>query len=98
MIRKQSDSQFSIKQIDAIVAMSLQHEEDAHRTSRPVRRFQNNIVRALNSFYVLHMCELLTSSSYRFSCNTRSEYEVNIFLILKTRNMLTKILQKKYSL
>jgi len=31
------------EEIDAIVAMSLQHEEDAHRTSRPVRRFQNNI-------------------------------------------------------
>ncbi|XP_047066385.1 uncharacterized protein LOC124674386 isoform X1 [Lolium rigidum] len=31
--------------IDAIVAMSLQHEEDAVRTSRPVRRFQNETPR-----------------------------------------------------
>lgn len=30
------------EEIDAIVAMSLQHEEDAQRTSRTVRRFQNN--------------------------------------------------------
>ncbi|CAD6263102.1 unnamed protein product [Miscanthus lutarioriparius] len=30
------------EEIDAIVAMSLQHEEDTHWTSRPVRRFQNN--------------------------------------------------------
>uniref|UniRef100_A0ACD5V3L3 Uncharacterized protein n=1 Tax=Avena sativa TaxID=4498 RepID=A0ACD5V3L3_AVESA len=30
------------EEIDAIVAMSLQHEEDAGRTSRTVRRFQND--------------------------------------------------------
>ncbi|CAN6235598.1 unnamed protein product [Urochloa humidicola] len=30
------------EEIDAIVAMSLQHEEDTHRTSRPVRRSPNN--------------------------------------------------------
>jgi hypothetical protein len=55
MTRKQPDSEFSIKQIDAIVAMSLQHEEDTHRTSRTLRRFQNHTVRALKSFYVLHV-------------------------------------------
>ncbi|KAK8449166.1 hypothetical protein SEVIR_7G172000v4 [Setaria viridis] len=30
------------EEIDAIVAMSLQHEEDTHHTSRPVRRSPNN--------------------------------------------------------
>lgn len=30
------------EEIDAIVAMSLQHEEDTHRTSRTLRRFQNH--------------------------------------------------------
>jgi len=32
----------STEEMDAIVAMSLQHEEDTHQTSSPVRRFPNN--------------------------------------------------------
>jgi hypothetical protein len=42
---------FFLNQIDAIVAMSLQHEEDAVQTSRTIRRVQNDTVRTPVSLF-----------------------------------------------
>ncbi|KAG2567354.1 hypothetical protein PVAP13_7NG122772 [Panicum virgatum] len=46
------------EEMDAIVAMSLQHEEDTHPTSSSVRRFPNNSVRTLNSFLMFYLSDM----------------------------------------
>ncbi|PAN39044.1 hypothetical protein PAHAL_7G216500 [Panicum hallii] len=54
------------EEMDAIVAMSLQHEEDTHQTSSPVRRFSNNSRGArasrLSSYRNAIRAELATSN------------------------------------
>ncbi|KAL5216582.1 hypothetical protein ABZP36_007983 [Zizania latifolia] len=59
------------EEIDAIVAMSLQHEEDAQRTSRTVRRFQNN----MRGPWVLHSNASQHASRIRFALANRRIYE-----------------------
>ncbi|KAG8082650.1 hypothetical protein GUJ93_ZPchr0014g47279 [Zizania palustris] len=58
------------EEIDAIVARSLQHEEDAQRASRTVRRFQNNMRTPW-----MHSNASQRASRIRFALNSRRSYE-----------------------